>query len=92
MTSRFKKLHLQSGRTVEEALTKPVRKKVFLGEYEIIGSTKDGKYLVFFYPKDNPNHCTMVADGLLTFKDAENAQQFDYIDRLKAIVIAKGGK
>lgn len=90
LTSPFKKLHLQSGRTVEEALTSPIRKVTILGEYEITHSFKYDTFVLTFFPKADKNHAVLIADDLISFQDAVRAQQFDYIDRLKAAVIAKG--
>lgn len=89
LTSHFKDAHLQSGRTVEEALTSPVRKVTILGEYEITYSFKYCTFVLTFFPKSDKNHSVLVADNLISFQDAVRAQQFDYIDRLKAAVIAK---
>lgn len=92
MTSHFKDLHLQSGRMVEEALTSPIRKVTILGEYEITYNSKCGTFVLTFFPKSDKSHAVPIADDLISFQDAVRAQQFDYIDRLKAAVIAKSSQ
>lgn len=92
LTSHFKDAHLQSGRTVEEALTSPIRKVTILGEYEITHNSEYGTFVLTFFPKSDKNHSVLVADDLISFQDAVRAQQFDYIDRLKAAVIAKSSQ
>lgn len=92
LTSHFKDLHLQSGRTVEEVLTSPVRRMTILGEYEITYSFKWGTFALALFPKSDKNHSVLIADDLISFPDAVRAQQFDYIDRLKAAVIAKSSQ
>lgn len=87
MTPHFKQLKLNSGRTIEEIETSPVRRKTLIGEYEISYSFKYCTYALTFFPKATPNHAILVNDNLLTFKDASLVQIFDYTDRLKALCI-----
>lgn len=87
MTPHFKKIKLTSGRTINEIETSPIRRKTFIGEYEISYSFKYATYVLTFFPKATPNHAILINDNLLTFKDASLAQIFDYTDRLKALCI-----
>jgi hypothetical protein len=87
LTPHFKQLKLNSGRTIEEIETSPIRRKTFVGEYEISYNFKYATYTLTFFPKAAPNNVIIVNDNLLTFKDASLAQIFDYTDRLKALCI-----
>lgn len=92
MTSHFKELHLPSGRKVGDILQKKYTVSSYRGYYTLELDEVTDKWSVFFYPVDTPDEVIRVATGLSSARDAKNAQIFHNVERLKAVVAAKGGK
>lgn len=90
LTSHFEELHLQSGRKIADIMSSKKVIKAYKGHYELERDDFDHSWSVYFYADDSPNEVLRVQTGLLSLEDAKRAQVFHNVDRLKAIVIARG--